>query len=77
MKVLEKNNKRVIIEVTKNEFDGEETNFYKIWDQIRTVYSQDLFSEESIVSHSDGKILIITLKPIHKIGNSLEATSGV
>ena len=61
MRTTERTNKRITIEVTKNEIDKK--GFDTLWDEIREIYICELYEVESIEGPDDeNKIVIITLK---------------
>ncbi len=57
MKVREKNDNRVVIEVLTSEI--EKKDFYFIWDQIRDTYDSKKYSLESIKGFKN--FIVVTL----------------
>lgn len=64
MKTIERTAKKILIEATKIELN--QKGFDVLWDEIREIYSSNIFEIESIENSKDDKILFIRLKLIKK-----------
>lgn len=62
MKVVDKNIRSLVIEITAYEINQQ--GFYKIWDEIRIVYPAKEYELDSIKESHDGKILLLTLRSL-------------
>lgn len=59
MKLIEKRENFVIIEITASEM--KDVGFDGVWDDIRKVYSEKEYLIESVTKNHDGKIILIRL----------------
>jgi len=60
MRTIERNSKRIIIEVTKSEVT--QKGFDLLWDEIREIYPDNLYDIDSVSNEDNEKIIIIKLK---------------
>lgn len=60
MRTIERTAKKILIEATKSEIKNR--GFDAIWDEIRAIYSTNLYIIDSVEDSEDGKLVFIRLK---------------
>lgn len=60
MRTIERTSKKIVIEATKTEIA--QKGFDILWDEVREIYPENLYSVESIESSYDEKLVFIKLK---------------